>query len=102
MTIIGCDSHPRFQQIAFVNQEMASMVSAVWGHPGEAEQFYRSLAERQVRNDTMPAGPNTWLVEPERFPPRVNECKVRAWVVDARKGGFQIWNESQEEHLRFV
>src|SRR5262249_55834547 len=44
MWIIGCDYHPRFQQIAFVNTEGGEYGQRRLEHVGEAEQFYRSLA----------------------------------------------------------
>jgi transposase len=49
MMILGCDFHPRFQQIAFVDQETGEYGERRLCHPGEAEQFYRSLAGRHVR-----------------------------------------------------
>ncbi len=49
MMIIGCDFHPRFQQIAFVDQETGEYGERRLNHPEEAEQFYRSLSGSQVR-----------------------------------------------------
>jgi transposase len=49
MMIIGCDFHPRFQQIAFVDQETGEYGERRLSHPEEAERFYRSLAGRSVR-----------------------------------------------------
>jgi transposase len=49
MMIIGCDFHPRFQQIAFVDQETGAYGERRLSHPEEAERFYRSLAGRQAR-----------------------------------------------------
>ena len=46
MMIIGCDFHPRFQQIAFVDEQTGEYGERRLNHPGEAEQFYRSLAGR--------------------------------------------------------
>ena len=50
MWIIGCDFHPRFQQIAFVNTEGGECGQRRLEHRGEAEQFYRSLAGQAVRD----------------------------------------------------
>ena len=42
--IIGCDFHPRFQQIAFVDMQTGEYGERRLNHPEEAERFYRSLA----------------------------------------------------------
>ena len=44
MLIIGCDYHPSFQQIAFVDTETGEVQERRLGHREEAEQFYRTLA----------------------------------------------------------
>jgi hypothetical protein len=49
MMIIGCDFHPRFQQIAYVDLETGEFFERRLSHPEEAERFYRSLAGTQVR-----------------------------------------------------
>jgi transposase len=41
--IIGCDFHPRFQQIAYVLEETGEYGERRLNHPAEAEKFYRSL-----------------------------------------------------------
>jgi transposase len=61
MMIIGCDFHPRFQQIAFVDQETGEYGERRLCHPGEAEQFYRSLAGRQVRIGVEATGNFRWF-----------------------------------------
>ena len=44
MWIIGCDFHPRYQQVAALNQETGEMVERRLSHETkEAEQFYESL-----------------------------------------------------------
>ena len=48
MIIIGCDYHPGFQQIAFVDSDMGELSEARLGHKEEAEQFYRELSKRGV------------------------------------------------------
>jgi hypothetical protein len=42
--IIGCDYHPGFQQIAFVDSETGELQERRLEHPGVAEKFYRELA----------------------------------------------------------
>jgi hypothetical protein len=44
MMIIGCDFHPSFQQIAYVEEETGEYQERRLSHRGEAEAFYRSLA----------------------------------------------------------
>ena len=43
MLIIGCDYHPAFQQIAFVDTETGELQERRLGHREEAEKFYRDL-----------------------------------------------------------
>src|SRR5260370_37815377 len=49
MLIIGCDFHPRFQQIAYVDQESGEYGERRLNHPEDAGQFYRCLAGKPVR-----------------------------------------------------
>jgi transposase len=49
MIIIGCDYHPGFQQIAFVDTETGRLNEGRLGHCEEAEQFYRDLRVRGVK-----------------------------------------------------
>ena len=44
MLIIGCDYHPGFQQIAFVDSETGELQERRLQHREEAEKFYRELA----------------------------------------------------------
>src|SRR6266699_2308021 len=46
MIIIGCDYHPGFQQIAFVDTDTGEWNERRLGHREEAEQFYRQLQVR--------------------------------------------------------
>ena len=39
MMIIGCDFHPRFQQIACVDRETGEFFERRLSHPEEAERF---------------------------------------------------------------
>jgi len=61
MMIIGCDFHPRFQQIAYVDQATGEYGERRLSHPAEAEQFYRSLAGRQVRIGAEATGNFRWF-----------------------------------------
>jgi transposase len=49
MIIIGCDYHPGFQQIAFVDTETGEVQERRLEHSEEAEKFYRDLAARGLR-----------------------------------------------------
>src|SRR5437879_13659553 len=49
MLIIGCDYHPSFQQIAFVDRETGECGERKLTHKEEAESFYRDLNGRSVR-----------------------------------------------------
>lgn len=61
MKIIGCDFHPRFQQIAFVDRETGEYGERRLNHPEEAEQFYRSLVGRPVRIGVEATGNFRWF-----------------------------------------
>jgi transposase len=61
MVIIGCDFHPRFQQIAWVDQETGECGERRLNHPAEAESFYRALAGKQVRIGVEATGNFAWF-----------------------------------------
>ena len=61
MWIIGCDYHPRFQQIAFVNTEGGEYGQRRLEHMQPAEQFYRSLAGQVVRVGMEASGHARWF-----------------------------------------
>jgi transposase len=46
--IIGCDYHPSFQQIAFVDTSSGELSERRLFHREEAEQFYGKLKEQSV------------------------------------------------------
>ena len=58
MLIIGCDYHPSFQQIAFVDTDTGELQERRLEQPEEAEKFYRELAvqAKKVRVGWKPAG----------------------------------------------
>jgi len=49
MLIIGCDYHPGFQQIAYVDTETGEVAERRLTHREEAEQFYKTLKAGRVR-----------------------------------------------------
>lgn len=59
--IIGCDFHPSFQQIAYVDQETGEYGERRLRHRAEAVQFYRSLASKQVRVGVEATGNDRWF-----------------------------------------
>jgi len=81
MLIIGCDYHPSFQQIAFIDDETGELRERRLMHPEEAEQFYRALATSgaEVRVGMEASGHARWF---ERL---LAELKVELWTGDAAK-----------------
>ena len=79
MLIIGCDYHPGFQQIAFVDTETGELQERRLKHREEAEQFYRTLAATgvKVRVGMETSGHARWF---ERL---LAELKVELWIGDA-------------------
>jgi transposase len=61
MMIIGCDFHPRMQQIAFLDKETGECGERRLSHPEEAAGFYRSLCGRQVRIGMEATGNFRWF-----------------------------------------
>jgi len=59
--IIGCDFHPSFQQIAFVEEETGEYGERRLSHREEAEGFYRLLAGRRVRVGVEATGNDRWF-----------------------------------------
>ena len=79
MWIIGCDYHPRFQQIAFVNTETGEYGERRLEHAGEAEQFYGSLVGQPVRVGMEASGQARWF---ERL---LAELGYELWIGDPGK-----------------
>ncbi len=79
MWIIGCDYHPRFQQIAFVNTETGECGERKLEHNGETEQFYRSLAGQAVRVGMEASGHARW------FARLLGELGHELWIGDPTK-----------------
>ena len=61
MWIIGCDYHPRFQQISYVNTEGGECGQRRLEHVEPAEQFYRGLAGQAVRVGMESSGQGRWF-----------------------------------------
>ncbi len=79
MMIIGCDYHPGFQQIAFVDTETGELQERRLGHSQEAEKFYRELKEQgvRVRVGMEASGQARWF---ERL---LGELQFELWIGDA-------------------
>jgi transposase len=79
MRIIGCDYHPGFQQIAWVDTETGDLQERRLGHREEAEKYYRELAAQgmEVRLGMEASGHARWL---ERL---FSELQFELWVGDA-------------------
>ena len=79
MMIIGCDYHPGFQQIAFVDTETGELQERRLEHREEAEKFYRDLAAAgiKVRVGMEASGHARWF---ERL---LAELQCELWTGDA-------------------
>ena len=79
MLIIGCDYHPAFQQIAFVDTDTGELQERRLGHREEAEKFYRELAVQgmKVRVGMEASGHARWF---ERL---LAELRFELWIGDA-------------------
>ena len=76
MIIIGCDYHPGFQQIAFVDSETGECKERRLGHREEAEKFYRDLGAQgvRVRVGMEASGHARWF---ERL---LGELQLELWI----------------------
>ena len=79
MIIVGCDYHPGFQQIAFVDRETGDCGERRLEHREAAEKFYRELAAQgaTVRVGMEASGHARWF---ERL---LAELKFELWIGDA-------------------
>jgi len=79
MMIIGCDYHPAFQQIAFVDTDTGELRERRLQHREEAEKFYRDLATQgiKVRLGMEASGQARWF---ERL---LAELNFELWIGDA-------------------
>ena len=79
MLIIGCDYHPGFQQIAFVDSESGELGERCLIHPEEAQQFYSEPKQRKlaVRVGMEASGHGHWF---ERL---LRDLQFELWIGDA-------------------
>jgi transposase len=78
MLIIGCDYHPSFQQIAFVDTESGELGERRLAHREEAEQFYGQLKEQsRVRVGMEASGHARWF---ERL---LQNLQFELWIGNA-------------------
>jgi len=79
MRIIGCDYHPGFQQIAFVDTDTGDCEERRLEHREEAEKIYRDLAASgvKVRVGMEASGHARWF---ERL---LSELQFELWIGDA-------------------
>ena len=90
MLIIGCDYHPGFQQIAFVDTDTGELSERRLEHREPADQFYRELKQKYpaVRVGMESSGHSRWF---ERSPAEIDGD----WGTSASKAtcycGFCWW-----------
>ena len=79
MLIIGCDYHPGFQQIAFLDTETGECGERRLTHREEAEQFYQDLKQQNaaVRVGMESSGHARWF---ERL---LRDLQFELWIGDA-------------------
>src|SRR5271168_3229186 len=77
MVIIGCDYHPGFQQIAFVDTETGEFGERRLTHREEAEQYYGRHQGPSVRVGMEASGHARWF---ERM---LGELQFELWIGDA-------------------
>ena len=79
MMIIGCDYHPGFQQIAWLDTETGELRERRLAHREEAEAFYRDLGAHgvSVRVGMEASGQARWF---ERL---ISELRFELWIGDA-------------------
>ena len=100
MLIIGCDYHPSFQQIAFVDTESGELKEQRLAHREGAEEFYRALAAtgQQVRVGMEASGHARWF---ERL---LAELQFELWMGDAseigrKRGRKQKTDRQDAQHI---
>ena len=83
MLIIGCDYHPGFQQIAFVDTETGELSERRLAHREQAEQFYQELKQKNLaaRVGMEASGHSRWF---ERL---LRNSEFELWIGDAAEIG---------------
>jgi hypothetical protein len=81
MIIVGCDYHPGFQQIAYVDTETGELKEQRLDHREPGEKFYRELAGqgRSIGVGMEASGHARWF---ERL---LAELNMELWIGDAAK-----------------
>src|SRR5207253_8490633 len=79
MIIVGCDYHPGFQQIAYVDTETGEVKEQRLEHRDLAEKFYRELASQgeTIRLGMEASGHTRW------FELLLAELNIELWIGDA-------------------
>ena len=79
MLIIGCDYHPSFQQIAFVDTETGELAERRLMHREEAERFYGEFKRQnlKVRVGMEASGHSRW------FEHLLRDLEFELWIGDA-------------------
>ncbi len=100
MLIIGCDYHPSFQQIAYVDTEGGELREEKLAHREDAEKFYRALAiaGQKVRVGMEASGHARWF---ERL---LAQLQFELWMGDAaeirrRRGRKQKTDRQDAQHI---
>src|ERR1700756_1390310 len=100
MIVVGCDYHPGFQQIAFLDTEIGEVRERRLFHREEAEQFYRNLAAQgiKVRVGMEASGHARWF---ERL---LAELHFELWMGDAaeirrKRGRKQKTGRQDAQHI---
>ena len=92
MIIIGCDYHPGFQEIAFVDTETGDCREQQLKHGEGAQEFYRALVAqgKKVRVRMEASGHARWF---ERL---LAELNIELWRGDATNVGNAVVANGRE------
>lgn len=100
MIIIGVDYHPEFQEIASVSTDTGEYQEKRLAHPGEAKEFYGSLASagQAVRVGMEASGQAQWF---ERL---LEGLRIELWrgdaeVIRAKRGRKQKTDREDARHI---
>jgi transposase len=100
MIIVGCDYHPSFQQIAFVDTDSGELGERRLEHREAAEKFYREFAAQgaKVRVGMEASGHARWF---ERL---LAELQFELWMGDAaeirrKRGRKQKTDRQDAQHI---
>jgi transposase len=105
MLIIGCDYHPSFQQIAFVDTSSGELSERRLFHREEAEQFYGKLKEQSVpvRVGMEASGHARWferMLRDLQFELWIGVPRI--WVADAENRDLRqlLWHRHRLVQMR--